>query len=354
MTCSNCQRETAAVSIGTGKYCGGCGVRAEPAASEASDSAVTKPKSMDLRPTTSNKPAGTAATAMHSRVTPAKGGVLDLRQAKPIKIAPAKPNSHSHTIDHAAARIKQVTTPISHVAPAVVHPVAAKRRIGRFEDRFEQAKTVPKSHHISRFGGSSAELPVSTTRPVDGAAAPAASELPVAAITHHEALTLFVERLEQKSEQTMRAPRTSKYAAITAAVLIMTGYIWLQNYPKFAISAAGSKAGLSASLPGYVPSSFNLSNTSTAPGLVTLSFASPNQSQPLTIEQHRTAWDTGSLLDNYVAKQSTDYTAVQGQGLTIYLFNKDQAAWVNHGVWYSIAGATQLSRDQILKIAYSL
>ena len=150
------------------------------------------------------------------------------------------------------------------------------------------------------------------------------------------------------------APKAGQYATIAAAVLVMGGYIWLQNYPKMAIQSAGSKAGISATLPGYVPSSYQLAKTNTQPGLVTLNFTSPSQPGDLTIAQSRTDWDAVSLLDQYVDAKSTQYTAVQGQGLTIYLYGQNQATWVNHGVWYNIEGSTRLSRDQILKIAYSL
>lgn len=142
--------------------------------------------------------------------------------------------------------------------------------------------------------------------------------------------------------------------ATVAAIAIMASYIWLQNYPKLAIQAAGNQAGLAATLPGYLPSSYVLDHTDSTPGLVTLDFTSPSAPETLKISQHRTTWDSGSLLDNFVAKNTDDYGTVQGQGLTIYLFNNNQATWVNHGIWYSIEGASRLSREQILKIAYSL
>jgi hypothetical protein len=134
----------------------------------------------------------------------------------------------------------------------------------------------------------------------------------------------------------------------------MAGYVWFQNYPKLALENAGHKAGVAASLPGYIPSSYNLAHTDTHPGLVTLSFTSPSADAPLRITQARTTWDSSSLLDNYVVKNTDDYTAVQGQGLTIYLFGQNQATWVNKGIWFGIDGTGHLSREQILKLAYSL
>jgi hypothetical protein len=360
VTCSSCKRTTKAVVIGTGQYCGSCGARWE--AEGESTAPVTGEHSvrrtMDVRPGQA-QPVATqtapSARALHARLSQAKGGVLDLSQAKPVKprAARAARLAVSHTIDHAA--VSRVTKTVSHPAPAT--PVASKRLLGGYEDRYAKAKEVPKSAHVSKFGRPTAAAPTPSAVVEARHEVAHTGELPAQAVTHHEALSRLVTQLGQTTEQVAKsplAPKTSRYAAIAAVMLIMGGYIWLQNYPKLAIQSAGNRAGLSASIPGYMPSSYSLRHTDTAPGIVTLNFTSPNQDTPLTIEQHRTAWDSNSLLDNYVARQSDDYTAVQGQGLTVYLFNENQAAWVNHGVWYSIAGATRLSREQILKIAYSL
>jgi len=134
----------------------------------------------------------------------------------------------------------------------------------------------------------------------------------------------------------------------------MGGYIWFHNYPKLTIQNASAKAGITATMPSYLPSSYTLASTHTKSGFVSLSFSSPSVAAPLTITQQSSSWDPSSLLDNYVAKNADDYDAVGGQGLTIYLFGENTATWVNHGIWYSIAGAQQLSREQVLKIAYSL
>ena len=143
-------------------------------------------------------------------------------------------------------------------------------------------------------------------------------------------------------------------AAAAAVVVIMGGYVWLQNVPKLAVHTASAKAGFTASLPTYMPSNYTMNRTvSSSPGRVSLAFSAPGNNG-LTINQTQTNWDPQSLLDNYVSKQSNQYLAVNGQGLTIYLYNGDEASWVNQGIWYSIQGNNQLNREQLLKIAYGL
>jgi hypothetical protein len=153
------------------------------------------------------------------------------------------------------------------------------------------------------------------------------------------------------------APKRQNLASVAAgvvAVIIMGGYIWLQNAPKLAIRTAAGKAGFEASLPNYLPNNYNLNKPIIAsPGRIVLAFSSPGNGN-ISITQQKTDWDSKSLLDNYVSQQTDQYLVVNQQGLTIYLYNGNMASWVNRGVWYSVQGNNQLNRDQLLKIAYGL
>ncbi|MDB5178737.1 MAG: hypothetical protein JWN01_680 [Patescibacteria group bacterium] len=307
---------------------------------------TTRPAATSAR--TTSQP----ATALHSRVRTAKGeNLLDLRAANAPKPAPA--------VQRAA----------NHIPAAAPKTTVHERHTAHVTDRLEHAKRVDRSPHINKFANGLASGTPQRSAPVQPAPAPtpAALELPQITATQHEAMT----RLAQPAPAPTPAPgnpvakprrrlnmsltpHSSRALATTAAVAIMAGYVWMQNYPKLALQNASNQAGLTASLPSYMPSSYTLAHTDTKPGLVTLNFASPSASSALKIAQTRTSWDSSSLLDNYVIKNTDDYATVQGQGLTIYLFGQNQATWVNHGIRYSIEGATRLSREQILKIAYSL
>jgi hypothetical protein len=332
------------------------------------------------RPAAAPKP----AAALHNRAKPSH--VLDLRPTPSSADTPATPVTHT-----------------THTPAALPKSTAHERHIAQFTDRFDRAKQFSRSPHVSRFADNLGHLTaqaLTTTnltpaelRPTDeppglphyapartpatgtlatsapATSAPAASrEMPHQAVAQHQAMArLAVPQSPPPAMHTPAptakpayrphlslSPHAGRLAAISATVAILGGYVWLQNYPKLALQAASNRAGLTASLPGYVPSSYNLARTDTAPGLVTLRFTSPSLPDTLKIAQAKTAWDSSSLLDNYIIRNADDYTTVQGQGLTIYLWGNNQAAWVNHGIWYSIEGATRLSREQILKIAYSL
>lgn len=334
---------------------------------------TTKAESVPSSPTHEAWPhthPGRPAAALHQRAK--TSALLDLRSTHTP--APAKPH-----VEHSA----------NHVPAPAPATTVHERHASHLTSRLEQAKAIEKSPHIKKFeghrGGRLDTVPPATPTPAAQpapahharATAPAQAasvaeaanrQLPPHVVTQHQALSQMAAAAPPPSSTahhkparsgTWRprldlTPHTSRVLATSTAVVVMAGYIWLQNYPKFALQSAAGKAGIQASLPGYLPSSYSLAHTDTAPGLITLNFTSPSASDKLVIAQHRTSWDSSSLLDNYVAKNADSYATVQGQGLTIYVFNNNNATWVNRGVWYSIEGASRLSREQILKIAYSL
>jgi hypothetical protein len=287
---------------------------------------------------------------------------------------------------HSSANHQSARTP----APPP-HTAIHERHIARFTDKFDRAKQYGRSPHIRKFGevdpdqmndkfgnltlhalehqssltpAGPSEHAAPAHHPVM-AAASMPPELPRQAETQHEAMTRLPQAppapatpLPQTNGSWLRpalhAAAGSRVLTTAAAIAIMSGYIWLQNAPKMALQSANAKAGVNATLPSFVPSSYNLIRTDTGVGQVTLSFSSPSVPDPLTIAQQKTSWDSSSLLDNFVAKHTDAYSTEQSQGLTVYLFDNNKATWVNHGIWYTIDGATRLSREQILKIAYSL
>jgi hypothetical protein len=144
---------------------------------------------------------------------------------------------------------------------------------------------------------------------------------------------------------------------VSIIALFMVGaYVWKVNYSNLAFKVASSKAGMSASMPGYVPAGFNLSgDIRTNPGTVSYSLVNSSANKNITISQTKTDWDSQALAENYVAPKSENYLALQAQGLTIYVLGNNQATWINKGTWYRIESTDKaLTQDQIIKIATSL
>lgn len=326
-TCTKCTVTTEGVRIAGRSYCGGCG---EPS-SLISTAPVKRLSDLGkARAIVSARP----ATALHQRKGMARGGVVDLRSTQPLV---------RHSLNTRAGSIR----PIAY-APMPKQEVVEK---------IPTTKLIPRSEKISRFHTSEKTKQAATTKPIATKAASTEYEqkLPPHAETHHRAMAALSRESHKSKPAKHVRPAYQRYAGIAAVVVLMTGYVWLQNYPKLKLHSASGKAGFALILPSYLPSSYSLSGPVEAVrGRATMSFKSPSVQSVLKISQQLTTWDSSSLRDNVISGQSKDFTSVQGQGLTIYLWGKNQAAWVNHGIWYGIEGTEKLSREQILKIAYSL
>jgi len=165
--------------------------------------------------------------------------------------------------------------------------------------------------------------------------------------------------LPDASNKTSSIKKVLKPAGVAVSIvtLFMVGaYIWKVNYPNLAFKIASAKAGIVATVPGYMPSGFDLGGEiQTNPGSISYSLQSSQSGKKILISQSKTDWDSQALAENYVAPKAENYLALQAQGLTIYILSKNQATWVNHGTWYKIESSdSSLDQDQIVRLATSL
>lgn len=230
------------------------------------------------------------------------------------------------------------------------------------QQRAEIAQAAKQSAQISKFAPAAAaglpSVPTVVAQPV----------LPNSVVTAHEAMQKLLSNLPAGeaglpstevaptalATQAKSVPVKTSLALASMVLAAMGAYIWFGNYPKMAVKIAGSRAGLAATYPSFLPSSYKLSGAvAYGAGEITFKLASPSSSAPLSITERETSWDSKSLYENYVKANGSDATTVTSQGLTIY-FHGDKATWVNHGIWYIIDGTGRLNQEQILKIVYSL
>jgi len=370
MQCPKCGK-TGFVTLSGRRYCSNCGAKLDAGAVPAATMAdiKTKGKPLDLRsatPTpTKTATAVTAAAAgkpagqFHGQ--PGSGSVLDLRAQAAAAPAPA-------------------TTPAStaNPAPAVPAPPAPKPATATPAPIIKLKKSIPAPPSISQptqpapasAPDSQPSLsPMINKYPDNPAVArPGATVMPAAVAAQVDTMksqtpaaplppkpqSPALRQALKAAKQSTTTPSVLKIGAALVAIGIMGGIVWLQNSPKLAFRNAAAKAGIAASLPTYIPSSYHqVGEASTSPGTLTLDFSSPGAAQPLKITQRASDWDANALRENYVSTQSTNFLAVQGQGLTIYLYG-NQANWINHGVWYQLSGTSKLGREDVLKIAYGL
>lgn len=134
--------------------------------------------------------------------------------------------------------------------------------------------------------------------------------------------------------------------------LASLGYLVYLNLPDISIKVSASQVGIETAFPSYRPSGYNLDGfVSVVDNKVSMSFK--NSSDSYTITEERSTWDSLALFDNFVEKEWPDAIVSKERGLTIYI-NENDAAWVNGGVLYKIAGSTELTKQQIHDIAISM
>lgn len=320
ISCGDCGK-TSFVTVGHKRYCAECGTIAP-------GTVVAKPM-LDLRQNSSTKHAAAGAK-----------GVVDLRAAQvtPLsaKLAPKK------AVRRGAVSIPQPAVPAPKPASAITKFPARKHST-------PQPKAV-----VEPVKPSAPELPAHVQHQVREMGKKAIAADRAAKASRNSQSGLLRSAISAAREPQRLKPAT--VAAVTAAFVVMGGFIWTQNSPKWSFRNAALQAGIEASLPTYLPSTYTPADKpQVKPGEVTLSYTGPGAPKPLTITQKRTSMDAASLRDTVVSRLSDNFAAIPGQGLTVYLYQGgDVATWVNHGVWYTVSGAGSLGRDQILKIAYGL
>jgi hypothetical protein len=357
----------------TGKLLSGHHAPAKPAAKPASHSA---------------QPVATAKSSHQlSKVkAPAKPRVA--RSIDGIRPAsPGRKPTASRKTNHAARRntqrsqtlmrgnaIQKPASPIAVSAPSRDIIGSTAPLYGVDPARLKRAEHAHLDKRISRFA-----LPVITSeaapaKPTPAATPPTEPPQPTLVVAPPPVSTLeqAVRNADSHTQQKAKAPsrlahhRVAKKlgvkprsVATTAAVLLFVSLGSLAvytNMPRIRTQIAGSKAGISASLPASVPSGFNLSsNIDHSNGEVVLTYGSQADSgRNFTITQTESFWTSESLRENFLSALDTDYQTVQENGKTVYVYGQN-ATWVDGGIWYRVEAANaQLSSQQLTQLTRSL
>jgi len=298
-----------------------------------------------------------------------------------------RPSAHvSHSVhkkpEHSKTLMRQsVKKPVlASAKPASVKPIQPTHKIIGATTPFRElrAEHVKKSRLISKFGseiarGTSVITAVLPVKPAPGdspapraMAASAAHHVPSVAHpfanavqnakSHEQPKIKKVTRRHKAARKLGISTKTLNMTAGLASLVIIAGYIAYQNLPNLSLRVAAARAGVHASLPGYHPAGFALSGPiKYQTGSVVLSYKSNSQdSRNFQVTQSTSDWNSDSLVQNFVATNHRGYQSYQDNGKTIYIYEGNNATWVDGGVWYQIEGNASLNSDQLLRIAKSL
>lgn len=307
---------------------------------------------------------------MSQKTVAINGKLYDAVTGLPVTATPSEGASHSSSIPRHPATPDSQTVHQSAQKSHTLNRHAVKKATptGKRMD-------VARSPRITRF----APHPVAVTpqeKPAD--LAPTQHPLAAKAIAKQRARTAATapkpsqvikeeaakEALEsapshganhQQVEKPRRGGRVLSVISATLALLLLGGYFTYLNMPSLSVRVAAAQAGVNASYPEYRPDGYSLRGpVGYGQGQVIMKFAANGGPQGFTITQSKSSWDSTAVLDNYVKeKAGENYIAYSENGLTIYTFDGN-AAWVNGGVLYTVAGDAPLSGDQIRRLATSM
>lgn len=198
--------------------------------------------------------------------------------------------------------------------------------------------------------------PAAITAPLPGPAPAAVPDTTVAGVTmsREAALQLALGADANLTKPAKSGPAKPVALVMGVIAMIMLGaYLWQANYPAMALKLAGMRSGVNVAIPAYLPTGWSLSRqVSASDGTISYKVAKGGQSFNVTEQQ--TQWDSQALLEQYVLPKTSDYLALQAEGLTIYVYGDNQAAWVSNGMVHKLEGQHGLSQDEIIRIATSL
>lgn len=172
---------------------------------------------------------------------------------------------------------------------------------------------------------------------------------------HAIAQAMKHEKVVHKHEKKQGKSRLPGIVSASLALMLFAGYLTYINMPGLSVRVAAAQAGIAASFPSYQPAGYSIKGpVASTDGQVSMQFASNSNPQNFTLNQSRSTWDSGALLENYVEQASNGkYDTFSDSGLTVYVYG-NQAAWVNGGILHTINGDAELSSEQIRNIATSM
>lgn len=285
-----------------------------------------------------------------------------------------------------AARLKSKPSTVAGIT---------KSHLGTTKDRERTAARTKQSPLVSRFGSSAVEgtsvvkkiqhMPVkkhtehratakSTPAPAKKTAAKVghtasaatvkkknlvAAKLIETALANAHSHEEPVHQNQKKRHKVARKLGVSARAiAISSTVLagvLLGGFFAIQNVPNLSMRVAAARAGFDATLPGYSPAGFSFQGPiSYSAGQVTISFRSNTDSREYDLTQRASNWNSEALLANFVSVNGDQYQSYTDRGRTLFIYGGSNATWVDNGIWYQIEGDSQMTTDQIIRIASSM
>lgn len=283
-------------------------------------------------------------------------------------IAPVHRVIHrSATLNRAGVKAPKITAPESSVKKSVERK-SATTPAHRLERAYSTEKSPIISHFNRTFAQTTREPKAQHTSAVLSMSHIAKAAEKARRANHmqrvkHELIAKSLAEANKMSKQHAHKQQKSHTRGTVSAVagvmaaIVLAGYVAYLNVPSLSVKFASSRAGFAATVPSQTPAGYSLKRPiAYSPGQVILNFGSNTDGRHFSVQQQPSTWDSEALKENFVAKNtSTEPMTYQDNGLTIYIYDGGNAAWVNNGKFYSIKSSNSgLDTQQVLDIATSM
>jgi hypothetical protein len=216
--------------------------------------------------------------------------------------------------------------------------------------RFNPAATTASQSTISRTAADISK-PVNVQRTVSASQQPSLSifDKALQTATSHEQ-----KYVKPDSKRLHLSKRLKTLSAVTAAIIVVGGFLIFQNANNINLYFASSKAGFQASIPTYQPVGFDMGKVSATSGAIAANFKSSSDGRSYTLTEKSSQWDDTTLRDSYVTSVAgQNYQTIESAGITIFFYGNHNATWVSGGIWYQLTSKGSLSDQQVIEIATS-
>lgn len=306
---------------------------------------------------------GTRSAAKHSKKPVQKSSTLMRKAVK----KPTERTSTNNTVVSSITRSSLGANPqrIAHATSSQKSPQINK--YGTVEQRSSVRKSkiaelpVKEQTHTQDKSSNTVSAPAQVAPTHQQRTANAAHSIIESALQSAQSHTqqLLPEHTPVKKKLHHKLGISKKVASVATgslAALLLVGFFALQNVPNLSMRVAAARSGVDSSMPGYTPSGFAFRGPiDYSNGVVTVSFSSNSDERNYQITQQNSAWTSDSLLSEFVATNTDHYqTYLDGRGRTLYIYDKNNATWVQDGIWYKVEGDSKLTTDQLARLAASM
>jgi hypothetical protein len=334
--------------------------------------AVPKAPSVSLharQPAAHGKPHHTKPSATLMRHAVTKPSVSSVKRRSKVQAA-ASSASHPAVIVHHPLVTKTAIHAVNHPRLARAQQVSTSDKIAHFAHEIAQATPIFIEETTAAIDKAivipQTSMPNRVYRPdvAPGRSRQATTsdvfEQALLRATSHEqpapAETARSKRLRRKAARSLRQ-RMVRFSVGAVAVLALVGFFGFQNADTLQFKTAANKSGFAVTMPGYQPAGFKVAAIHSYSGYLDVDYASNTSygNRNFKLTERPSTWDNKTLLNNLITGGNTTlYATLEKSGRTVYVYGRNQAAWVNNGVLYQLHGNGSLGTNEFGEIAASM